>query len=122
MNAIATPSVEVKCSTVVKGKQESFKIRVNQAGEPIFWSKSKIIEASKSSYFALLADLENFGLEGKKSFSTSNGFKVLRVTNTAEQIELGLNKSLSKGYYAYRDGGSGLGNSSLELSCRPNRP
>ena len=108
----------VKCWAKIDRKLESMKIKVNDRGELMFWSKSKIVDASRNSYFSALADLKNFGLEGSNNFFTPNGYSVMNVMNTAESIFIGVDKTLTKGFYSYRDAGSGLGNSRFALTCK----
>lgn len=108
----------VECSAKISGKVESFKARVNEKNRLVWYSKSQLVYAKKDSYFAWLADMMNFGLEGSASFLGKNNYSMLSVTNTAESVTIGLSPNLNLGFYSYRDGGSGLGNSQIPMVCR----
>jgi hypothetical protein len=119
-------TIEIQCSGKFDGKIESFKARIRfdklgdnlKEARMVFWSKNKMIQADAKSFFASLSDMENFGLEGTGSFIAKNNFKVLSVINTAEEITIGVSPDLTRGFYNYRDGGSGLGNQRTPLICK----
>lgn len=117
-NALADEVTIVKCSVKVKNKEETMKIKVDKKGVLGFWSDDKIVQASKKSYFSNLSNLESFGLEGSHTYFTANGYSALSVNNTAEAIDIGVHKDFSKGFYNYRDGGSGIGNLRMALKCK----
>src|SRR3989338_9227673 len=85
----------VKCWAKIDRKLESMKIKEKDRGELMFWRKSKIVDASRNSFFSILVDFENFGLEGGNHFFTPNGYSVMNVMNTAESIFIGVDNTLT---------------------------
>jgi len=115
--AAATPRI-VECKVKIDKRGETLRLKVDEKDKLTFFSSKKIVDAPKGSYFEFLADLENFGLEGSGSFVARNGYRVLTVINTAEEISIGLSEDFTRGFYNYRDIGSGQGNLQLELNCK----
>lgn len=122
-SVFAKTGTTVLCSAKIDNKTESMKIRINNRGIKnygpiVFWSDTEIVSTQKKSYFSNLSSIEDFGLEGHKTFFTKDGYSVLKVMNTAESIEIAVHRSLNKGVYIYHDDGSGLGDTKIELTCK----
>ena len=117
-SALAAPSKVVECKVKIDKRGETLRLKLDAKDRLTFFSKTKIVDADKDSYFGFLADLENFGLEGSGTTVARNGYRILSVQNTAESIDIGVSDDYSRGFYYYRDGGSGLGNLRLELTCK----
>lgn len=116
--AFAAPAKVVECKVKIDKRGETLRLKLDAKDRLTFWSKTKIVDADKDSYFGFLTDLENFGLEGSGSIVAGNGFRILSVINTAEEISIGVSNDYTRGFYNYRDGGSGQGNLKLDLTCK----
>lgn len=117
--AFAAPATKiVECKVHIDKRGETLRLKIDANDKLTFFSSKKIVDAAKDSHFGFLADLENFGLEGSSSIVARNGYRILSVINTAESVDIGVSEDYTRGFYYYRDGGSGLGNLKLDLNCK----
>jgi hypothetical protein len=120
ISAQAAESLEVvECSTRIGGKKHAVELTIGTDGKIQMWTEERIAKANKSSIFSLLS--ENFdesGIEYLHFIMGRNGFAMVRAGTTADEITVGVSRDRSRGFYQYRDLGSGNGNSQLELSCK----
>jgi hypothetical protein len=108
--------VEVECWSIVNNTKESISVRLDAAGKITNWSKNKMANAKKDSYFEIFSEnYENF--EFMNSYIAKNKFKILELGTSADAFMIGISSDLKLGFYSYRDLGSGNGNSRLTLQC-----
>lgn len=87
-------------------------------GEIIPWNAKGMVKAKgEDSLFFLLTLNEDGGLEYSKTARAKNGFALVTVGTTADEVTLGISPDLSQGFFKYRDTGSGNGDQNLELVC-----
>ncbi len=119
--SFAAPSTEgttvVKCSVTINGSNEWIKLRLNSRGKIITWSERKLAWAKPDSIFAMLNESEEAGFEWVNFIMARNGFSIIEAGTTADSFTVGVSRDRTKGFFRYRDLGSGAGHSSHELTC-----
>ncbi len=119
--SFAAPSTEgttvVKCSVTIDGSTEWIKLRLNSRGKIVTWSERKLASAKTNSIFAMLNESEDAGFEWVNFIMARNGFSIIEAGTTADSFMVGVSRDRTKGFFRYRDLGSGNGHSSHELTC-----
>lgn len=117
--AFAQPTIVVECGVRIASKVHTALIRLNSRGEVVPYSKSKLLGAPLKSIFGFMGDNPNeSAMEYVNTFRAPNGYSVVQGGTTADEITVGVSPDLSKGFYSYRDIGSGNGNMRYYLACR----
>ncbi|MBS1984770.1 MAG: hypothetical protein JST16_11415 [Bdellovibrionales bacterium] len=110
--------VTLVCSARIQNQKQSISVRLDAEGKIVYWKKNQIAQAEKTSIFGRLAgDVEEEGYEYIHSFQAPNGYSILQAGTTADEISIGIHSDHKKGFYAYKDLGSGNGNSKVPLTC-----
>jgi hypothetical protein len=107
----------VKCSVTIDGSDEWIKLRINSRGKIVTWSERKLASAKPNSIFAILNESEEDSFEWVNFIVARNGFSILEAGTTADSFMVGVSRDRTKGFFRYRDLGSGNGHSSHELTC-----
>ena len=68
--------------------------------------------SSKGAYWldVFANDVEDYGFEWQRSFVAANGYSILELGTSADAFKLGVNLQTNKGFFSYKDHGSGAGN------------
>ncbi len=116
--AQSNTSREVQCFGKIDHQIQSFKTRLASSGRLVYWNESKIVDTDSQSYFAPLADLSKFEIEGAASFTGKNQYRILSVTNKIGSIDIGVSKDFSTGFYNVRKSGSNSESKRVPLVCQ----
>ncbi|MGE0634490.1 MAG: hypothetical protein AB7O96_18890 [Pseudobdellovibrionaceae bacterium] len=117
-SASSFASTLVVCSATVKGKEQTAIFKIEKNGKFGYMGKNIYAKAKEDSIFYWLTqDTEESGAEWEKNFRAPNGYSVVEVGTTADSVTVGISKDFTKGFYKYRDLGSGNGNSELTMEC-----
>jgi hypothetical protein len=123
--ALASEKI-VECR--VAGPVAEAKLQVKfQGGKLVTWSDNELIAPSSHQAFSnLLSPIETDdgpSYEWTRIFKTVNGFQIIEAGTTADAVKLGIkinpakSGNKGKGFYEYKDLGSGNGNSLDPLTC-----
>lgn len=107
-----------QCTATVDRKVESLKLRLDQSGNIIDWDKKHLAQVVAGKMFQIFG--ENFDespVENIKKYKSTNGFSIVELVTTADNIKIGIHLTTKSGFYEYRDFGSGNGNSKQILTC-----
>jgi hypothetical protein len=110
----------VTCTGQADGRTQSISIKIGSDGHLANWNESKIAQTPARGAFGLLAENPEDGegpFEYYHSDVTSYGMKVITAGTTADEAKIAISKDLKRGYFAYRDLGSGNGNHYIPLTC-----
>lgn len=110
------PTIEVECRTEVKTQVQTISLRLNEKRVIIQWDKNHMAKADENSIFTLLTESPD-SFEYVNSFKVRNGYSILQVGTTADELIIGISKSLNNGIFKYKDQGSGNGDSDYFLDC-----
>jgi hypothetical protein len=115
----AMPTI-AKCTVQHDGRLHAIHLKLDRAGKIVRWDRSRWAKVSRDSVFAAFAeDVDEYGFEWEKSFMARNGYSILELGTTADSFTVGVNLAVGKGFFRYKDLGSGAGDSSLVLICTP---
>ena len=117
---VAMADSTVKCSLKTDDKTEWVQLKLNAKSEIVQWDTKKWGKVSKNAYWlsVFAEDIEEYGFEWQKSFKARNGYSILELGTTADAFLVGVNQAAGKGFFTYKDYGSGAGNTGpLDLSC-----
>ncbi len=118
LSSFAQNTIEVNCWTQIQNKKQVISLRLDNQGKLVYWAKNQIAKTDKKSIFGILAENVNkFGFEFINSIQAPNGYSIIQAGTTADAISIGVSKDLTKGFYSYRDHGSGNGNQNIVLAC-----
>lgn len=88
-------------------------------GNIVKWDNNHIARKDSNSSFGLFSEpLDDGPVEAFKFGKAKNGYRFVRVVTSAESITVGISPSLTQGFCAYQDLGSGNGNDRIPISCR----
>lgn len=115
----ATPII-VKCHEV-NNQSQFIVLHMNSRHKIIPVGKNRYIDSDKnkdSDFKYLNQPLNKTVFESIYPGWARNGFSLLTFVTTADSYTVGVSPDLTKGFLAYRDLGSGNGNSSRALVCK----
>lgn len=109
---------KVKCSANNDGKVEWVQLKVGNRGM-LQWEENRWAKASKKAEYlgAFAENTEEYGFEWEKTFKAGNGYSILELGTTADSFTIGVNLRDGKGFFRYKDLGSGAGDQNWILSC-----
>ncbi len=111
-------TVSVECSAEVDNKVQKAIFKLNDGKIVLIDGKRYAKGDIKDSlFFWFVQDVNKSGLETHNTFMGKNGYAMVSINTTADNISIGINLKEQKGFYNYRDTGSGNGNSRVELAC-----
>lgn len=118
--AVANQLYTVECSTKINSAVHAVQFKMDQYGNIVDWDKKHYAKNVKGDLFWLFGEsFDTSGVESKNSFKAPNGYSILSLTTTADNVTVGINIAKSTGFYQYKDYGSGNGNTKpMVLSCQ----
>lgn len=116
--SLADISYVAECTVKVDRKDETLRLRLDRTGNIINWDKSHLGQVVSGRMFQFFGeDFEETVVEKAMMYKATNGFSIIELITTADNIKVGINPTTKQGFYNYRDYGSGSGNSRLNLTC-----
>lgn len=123
---ISTTSVYAEDVKVVRcfnpSKPKHFvQLVLNSKNKIVPATKNKFVlsDESKSSDFSYLSmDLEAAGFEAIRTVMGRNGYSIITFITTADAVKIGVDATLTRGFYEYKDIGSGNGDKNYSLTCQ----
>jgi hypothetical protein len=118
--SIAADTVTVVCFGRIQGISETVRLKLHaKKMEIVQWDDTKW-GVSAGSYLGVYSQpIEEYGFEWTKSFRARNGYSILELGTTADSHTIGVNLQEKKGFYTYKDQGSGAGHlGPIVLNCR----
>src|SRR5688500_9399299 len=111
----ATKQRVAVASIKIDGVTHTAKVKLDRRGAIVPWSATKwaLITPGKgrSLFYWLGENREEGGLEWQRSGKARNGYGIVTVGTTADSVTMGVSLKDGKGFFSYRDLGSGNGNS-----------
>ncbi len=107
----------VKCTSTYNNKKETIQIRLSDKGKIVPWDSKVLCKAPKDSLFSNFSGREDDGIEYSNTFVARNGFALVNVGTTADDMTIGVHPKTLQAFYNYRDTGSGAGNFKLTMTC-----
>jgi|GEM_PF-5464039 len=111
----------VSCKADVDGKTQQLKLKLDAEGKIVKWDDKNWAQAKRNGIFFWLAENEEedmSSIEYDSSIIAANGYSIVKVGTTADEVSVGISADRKKGFFKYRDAGSGNGNSEYPLVCR----
>ena len=120
----AKPRIAV-ASVTVDGVKHTAKVKLDARGAIVPWSETKWASITpgrgRSIFFWLGEHREESGLEWQRSGRARNGYGIVTVGTTADSVTMGVSLKTGKGFFNYRDLGSGNGNSTYTLTVKESK-
>lgn len=118
--ATANQIYTVECATRIITTIHAAQFKMDQYGNIVDWDKKHFAKNLQGDLFELFGEsFDTSAVESKRAFKAPNGYSILSLTTTADNITVGINIAKFTGFYQYKDYGSGNGNSKpIVLHCQ----
>jgi hypothetical protein len=112
-------------SVTIQGVTHTAKVKLDARGRIVPWSATKWASITpgqgKSIFFWLGEHREESGIEWQRGGKARNGYGLVTVGTTADSVTLGVSLKEKKGFFNYRDLGSGNGHSTHVLTVEESK-
>jgi hypothetical protein len=125
-SAASTPQFRIAVASMkVNGVTHTARVKVDARGKIVPWTEKKWAQITpgkgKSEFFWLGQNRETSGIEWERAGKAKNGYSLVTVGTTADSVTLGVSLKDGKGFFNYRDLGSGNGNHKYELTVKESK-
>jgi hypothetical protein len=119
LNYAQAAPITVTCQGIYKGKTGIISLKLDDKNKIIQWSRNKLANTPAGSIFENFSyNLADEPYDYMNSFMGRNGYSIIEIGSTADAEQIGVHLGLKKGFYSYRDHGSGNGNFNIVLVCK----
>ena len=115
--AMADSTIVVRC-WAPKYEKQNVHLKI-QNGKITNWDQNHVARPDAKSIFGMLSEpIKDGAIESVRIGRGKNGFVFVTVVTTADSVTVGVSPDLKRGFYNYKDLGSGNGNDNIELVCQ----
>ena len=110
---------DVECWAKVHGKKNVMNATIADDGTFARTSNNGWVETQEDTIFSWMAmDPTRAGAEYYDTFKAPNGYSIVKMGTSANEMKIGVSADRTKGFYEYTDHGSSANNAQIVLTCK----